>query len=32
MAGFAGILGFGARLAGGGNEALFNFRSVELPV
>lgn len=32
MAGFAGILGFDARLAGGGNEALFNFRSAGLPV
>lgn len=32
IAGFAGIFGFDARLAGGGNEALFNFRSAGLPV
>lgn len=27
LVGFAGILGLSARLAGGGNEALFDFRS-----
>lgn len=31
MAGFAGIFGLDARLAGGGSEVLFNFRSATLP-
>lgn len=30
MAGFAGIFGFSARFAGGGNDALFSFRSAGL--
>lgn len=31
MAGLAGILGFSARFAGGGNEALLSFLSIGLP-
>jgi hypothetical protein len=31
IAGFAGILGFSARFAGGGSEALLSFRSNGLP-